>query len=72
MDCRFRRWLLLLATAEGFFVTPPVDVWLIWHVYMLNPLSVPRLLAGCSTLNLLSGHEGGIWKIVSGHGFCNR
>ena len=39
-DYRFRRWLLLLATAEGFFVIPPVDVWLIWHVYMLNPMSV--------------------------------
>lgn len=35
--CRFRRWVLLLATMEGFFVMPPVDVWLIWHTYMLNP-----------------------------------
>lgn len=35
---------MLLATADGFFVTPPVDVWLIWHVYMLNPTSVPTLL----------------------------
>ena len=36
--CRFRRWVLLLATMEGFFVMPPVDVWLIWHTYMLNPV----------------------------------
>ncbi|KAF9646512.1 hypothetical protein BDM02DRAFT_3008899 [Thelephora ganbajun] len=35
---RFRRWLMLLATSEGHFVIPPVDVWLIWHTYMLNPM----------------------------------
>ena len=36
---------MLLATAEGFFATPSVDVWLIWHVYMPNPASVPVLLS---------------------------
>ena len=36
---------MLLATAEGFFVVPPVDVWLVWHVYMLNPMSVPALFS---------------------------
>jgi len=41
--CRFRRWLLSLATSDGFFIVPPVDVWLIWHTYMLNPMSVPKL-----------------------------
>ena len=37
---RFRRWLSILVTSKGFFI-PPVDVWLIWHAYMLNPMSVP-------------------------------
>ena len=35
--CRFRRWVMLLLNSEGFFMIPPVDVWLIWHTYMLNP-----------------------------------
>ena len=40
---RFRRWLSILDTSEGFFIMPPVDVWLIWHAYMLNPMSVPGI-----------------------------
>ena len=40
--CRFRRWLLSLATSDGFFIVPPVDVWLVWHTYMLNPMLVPK------------------------------
>ena len=47
---RFRRWLSLLDASEGFFVMPPVDVWLIWHTYMLNPMSVPDLLSKNSIL----------------------
>lgn len=34
---RFRRWVVLLDTRMGSFVIPPVDVWLIWNTYMLNP-----------------------------------
>lgn len=42
-DCRFRLWLSALEASKNRFITPPVDVWLIWHAYMLNPMSVPEL-----------------------------
>ncbi|KAF9779250.1 hypothetical protein BJ322DRAFT_450903 [Thelephora terrestris] len=34
---RFRRWVMLHLNYEGPFIIPPVDVWLIWNTYMLNP-----------------------------------
>ena len=32
---RFTRWVLKLDIAR--FVHPPIDVWMVWHSYMLNP-----------------------------------
>jgi hypothetical protein len=37
---RFRRWALalgVLRTSATAVDNPPMDVWLIWHAYMLNP-----------------------------------
>ena len=37
---RFRRWVLALdelRTSATAVDNPPLDVWLIWHAYMLNP-----------------------------------
>jgi hypothetical protein len=37
---RFRRWVLalgVLRTSPTAVDNPPLDVWLIWHAYMLNP-----------------------------------
>lgn len=37
---RFRRWVLalgVLRTSAAAVDNPPLDVWLIWHAYMLNP-----------------------------------
>ena len=37
---RFRRWVLALGELRTSATTvdnPPLDVWLIWHAYMLNP-----------------------------------
>jgi len=37
---RFRRWVLALGelrTSAAAVDNPPLDVWLIWHAYMLNP-----------------------------------
>jgi len=37
---RFRRWVLALGelrTSATAVDNPPLDVWLIWHAYMLNP-----------------------------------
>lgn len=38
---RFRRWALalgVLRTSAAAVDNPPLDVWLIWHAYMLNPM----------------------------------
>jgi len=38
--CRFHRWASKLAVflqPNGALHSPPLDVWLIWHAYMLNP-----------------------------------
>ena len=32
---RFTRWVRSLDAAR--FVHPPIDVWMVWHSYMLNP-----------------------------------
>ena len=40
---RFRRWVLalgVLRTSPTAVDNPPLDVWLIWHAYMLNPTYV--------------------------------
>ena len=37
---RFRRWVLalgVLRTLPTAVDNPPLDVWLVWHAYMLNP-----------------------------------
>ena len=37
---RFRRWVLALGVLRASLTAvdnPPLDVWLIWHAYMLNP-----------------------------------
>jgi hypothetical protein len=37
---RFRRWVLALGVLRASPTAvdnPPIDVWLIWHAYMLNP-----------------------------------
>lgn len=38
---RFRRWVLALGVLRASPTAvdnPPLDVWLIWHAYMLNPM----------------------------------
>jgi len=38
--CRFHRWVSKLSAflqPNGTLRNPPLDVWLIWHSYMLNP-----------------------------------
>ena len=38
--CRFHRWVSKLSVflqPNGTLHNPPLDVWLIWHAYMLNP-----------------------------------
>ncbi|KAF9786260.1 hypothetical protein BJ322DRAFT_775798 [Thelephora terrestris] len=35
---RFERWAASLNVSGGLFVLPPIDVWMIWHAYMLNPI----------------------------------
>ena len=38
--CRFHRWVSKLSTLlqpDDILHNPPLDVWLIWHAYMLNP-----------------------------------
>jgi len=38
--CRFHRWVSKLSAfpqLNGTLHNPPLDVWLIWHAYMLNP-----------------------------------
>jgi len=38
--CRFHRWISKLSAflqPNGTLHSPPLDVWLVWHAYMLNP-----------------------------------
>ena len=38
--CRFHRWVSKLSAflqPNGTLHNPPLDVWLVWHAYMLNP-----------------------------------
>jgi len=38
--CRFHRWVSKLSVflqPNGTLDNPPLDVWLVWHAYMLNP-----------------------------------
>lgn len=45
---RFRRWVLalgVLRTLPTAVDNPPLDVWLVWHAYMLNPTYEKTLLS---------------------------
>ncbi|KAF9644170.1 hypothetical protein BDM02DRAFT_3175056, partial [Thelephora ganbajun] len=47
---RFERWVASLNTSGGLFIIPPIDVWIIWHAYMLNPMWYTE---DCERLSLL-------------------
>lgn len=35
---RFKRWVASLNASGDLFILPPIDVWIVWHAYMLNPM----------------------------------
>jgi hypothetical protein len=49
---RFKRWVACLNASRDLFVLPPIDVWIVWHVYMLNPVWVTSIGSTARTVPL--------------------
>ena len=64
---RFKRWAASLNTSGDLFILPPppIDVWIIWHAYVLNP---PYLIF-TEPIAFIDCFGGGAQKTVTGRRF---